>query len=177
MKRAGVAAGALMLALAAAPSLHAEDYPVPSEPNQVFYVQRSLNPNTVVYTARLDADGKLDPKRPVDVYWRRYNDEGERKELSSVESRFAFGVRVEPVKGRPNVFSVAVVSYPKRRVTLRVADGVARLEGTVAGQPARLDHAYLEVDDSGSVPDVKRVDLYGYALDTGKPVKESFIPD
>lgn len=173
------AAGVLAVVLAvAAPSAGlAEDYPVPREPNQVFYVQRSLNPNTVVYTARIDANGRLDPRQPVEVYWLRYNDDGERKELSSVERRFAFGVRAEPVKGEKNVFNVAVVSYPKRRVTLRIVDGVARLEGKVGGVPARLDHAYLEVDDSGSVPDVKRVDLYGHSLATGEPLMESFIPE
>ena len=46
----------------------------------------------------------------------------------------------------------------------------------VAGKPCRLDHAFLEVDESGSVPSVTRVDLYGYALDTGELLKESFIP-
>ena len=46
----------------------------------------------------------------------------------------------------------------------------------MTGEPSRLDHAYLEVDESGSVPSVTRVDLYGYSLATGKLVKESFIP-
>lgn len=170
--RALLAIAFAFLAVAAA---RAEDYPVPREPNQIFYVQRSLNPNTVVYAARLQ-NGRLDPKRPVEVYWRRYNDDGERKELSSIESRFAFGVRAEPVKDQPGTFKVSVVSYPKRAATLRLVDGVPRLEISVGGVPARLDHAYLEVDDSGSVPSVLRVDLYGFALETGAPVKESFIP-
>jgi hypothetical protein len=59
---------------------------------------------------------------------------------------------------------------------LKIADGVPRLEMTVAGVPAKLDHAYLNVDDSGSVPSVNRVDLYGFALATGEPVQESFKP-
>lgn len=173
--KAAAAAVAAMLALVA--PAWAEDYPVPQEPNQVFYVQRSMNPNTVVYTARLDAEGQLDRKRPVDVFWRRYNDDGEKKELSSLENRFAFGVKAEAVKGEANVFRVAVVSYPKRVVTLKLVDGVPRLEAKVAGEPARLDHAYLVVEDGGSVPNVTRVDLYGFSLATGKPVKESFKPE
>ena len=153
-----------------------EDFPVPTEENQVFFVQRSINSNTIVYTARLREDGTLDPKRPVEVFWRRFNDEGERKELSSLERSMAFGVKSEPVAGQPGSYMIRVVSYPKRAALLKIVDGVPRLEMKVAGVPARLDHAYLDVDDSGSVPSVNRVDLYGIELATGKPVQESFKP-
>ena len=167
-----------LLLLAAAVLLGAagEDFPVPAEPNQIFYVQRSLNSNTIVYTARVGDDGKLDPRRPVDVFWRRYNDEGERKELSSLERSMAFGVKSEPVEGEPGSFMIRVVSYPKRAALLKIVDGVPRLEMNVAGVPAKLDHAYLDVDDSGSVPSVNRVDLYGVSLATGEELKESFKP-
>lgn len=171
------AAGALLL-LAAALLLGAagETFPIPKEENQFFYVQRSLNANTIVYTARLDGEGRLDARRPVDVFWRRFNDDGERKELSKLERSLAFGVRADPAPGQPGAFVMRVVSYPKRSAVLKLVDGVPRLEAKVTGEPSRLDHAYLEVDESGSVPSVTRVDLYGYSLATGKLVKESFIP-
>ena len=153
-----------------------EDFPVPTDKNLIFYVQRSLNSNTIVYAARIGDDGRLDTKRPVEVFWRRFNDEGERKELSSLERSMAFGVKADPVPGQPGSFMMRVVSYPKRAALLKIVDGVPRLEMKVGGLPARLDHAYLDVDDSGSVPSVNRVDLYGLALATGAPVKESFKP-
>lgn len=153
-----------------------EGFPVPKEPNQIFYVQRSLNANTIVYTARRTAAGGLDTARPVEVYWRRYNDDGERKELSGIERSLAFGVRSDPVAGQPGSFMVRVVSYPDRPALLRLVNGVPQLEMKVAGQPSRLDHAYLEVDDSGSVPHVRRVHLFGKSLSSGAPVAESFIP-
>ena len=153
-----------------------EEFPRPTEENQVFFVQRSINSNTIVYTARLREDGTLDPKRPVDVFWRRFNDEGEKKDLSSLERSMAFGVKSDPVPGQPGSFMIRVVSYPKRAALLRIVDGKPQLEMKVAGVPARLDHAYLDVDDSGSVPSVNRVDLFGFALADGKPLKESFKP-
>ena len=166
----------LLLAAALVLGAAGEDFPVPTEKNQIFYVQRSINSNTIVYTARIGEDGKLDQRRPVDVFWRRFNDEGERKELSSLERIMAFGVRAEPVEKPVDSFLIRVVSYPKRAALLRIVDGVPRLEMKVAGVPARLDHAYLDVDDSGSVPSVNRVDLFGVSLADGKPVKESFRP-
>lgn len=153
-----------------------EDFPVPTDDNLVFYVQRSINSNTIVYTARIGEDGKLDPKRPVEVFWRRFNDDGEKKEISTLERSMAFGVKVDPVAGQPESYMVRVVSYPKRPALLRIVDGVPRLEMKIGGVPAKLGHAYLDVDDSGSVPSVNRVDLYGFALADGKPVQESFKP-
>lgn len=164
-----------MKALAALLVLAAAAYPVPREPNQVFYVQRSMNTNTIVYAARV-RNGGFDPAQPVDVFWRRYEEEGQRQELSGLERRFAFGVKAEPVRGQPGSFLVRVVSYPDRPALLRMAGGVPRLEIRVAGEPSVLDHAYLHLDEGGSVPRVRQVDLYGTSLATGKPVMESFTP-
>ncbi|MCA3561684.1 MAG: DUF4833 domain-containing protein [Aestuariivirga sp.] len=173
MKRA--AAALLLLASALMPAAAGDSYPVPREPNQVFYVQRSMNSNTIVYVARL-AGGKLDPRQPVEAFWRRFNDEGEKKDLSTIERNFAFGVKSEPAQGMPGSFLVRVVSYQNRPALLKLVDGVPRLEAKVAGEPSVLGYAYLHLDESGSVPSVSKVDLYGYSLATGKPVMESFIP-
>jgi len=166
----------LLLAATVLPAAAEEKFPVPSDDNLIFYVQRSLNSNTIVYTARLDADGKLDARRPVEVFWRRFNDDGEKRDLSSLERNFAFGVKSEPAPGQPGSFLMRVVSYQKRPALLKIVDGKPRLEGKVSGVPCRLDHAFLDVDESGSVPSVTRVHLYGFSLATGELVKESFIP-
>lgn len=155
--------------------LAAAAYPVPREPGQLFYVQRSMNANTVIYVARMK-HGALDPAQPVRVFWRRYEEEAQTKDLSALERRLAFGVTAEPAPGQPGAYRVRVVSYPGRPALLRVADGVPRLELTVAGEPSVLDHAYLHVDDGGSLPRVTRVDLYARSLKTGRPVRESFTP-
>ena len=39
------------------------EFKVPDEPDQLFYVQRSPNSNTVIYAAKLDAQGNLDFRR------------------------------------------------------------------------------------------------------------------
>jgi hypothetical protein len=151
-------------------------YPVPHDKNQIFFVQRSMNPNTIVYTARLNDKGMLDPRRPVDVFWRRFNDEGEKRDLSFLERTGAFGVTAERVRNQKSAFRVSVVSYPERPALLTVVDGRPRLEGKVAGEPAELIAAFLHLDESGSVPSVTRVDLVGRSLATGKELKESFEP-
>ena len=171
------ALAALVMMLAALPVAQGgEAYPVPHEENQVFFVQRSMNSNTVVYAARLAADGRPDPGNPVDVYWRRYNDEGQRQELSFLERTAAYGVKTQLVAGEPSAFEVHVVSYPERSAILRMVNGRPQLEMKIAGKPARLDHAYLHVDESARVPRVLQVDIFGQSLATGGAVRESFRP-
>ncbi|WP_421693109.1 DUF4833 domain-containing protein [Aestuariivirga sp.] len=152
-------------------------YAVPHDENQIFFVQRSMNSNTIVYTARMGADGHLDPKKPVDVFWRRFNDQGERQELSFLERNIAFGVKAQRLSGPPAPsFCLQVVSYPQRSAVLRLVNGRPRLEAKVAGEPCVLDHAFLHLDESGAMPKVTRVDLAGHSLASGVEVRESFKP-
>jgi hypothetical protein len=157
-------------------AIAAAGYPVPSEPNQLFYIQRSMNSNTVVYTARLRKDGALNAKDPIKVFWRRFNTTGEKMELNYLERTQAFGVKVRALAGEPGAFSVWLVSYAKRSAILRVVDGVPRLEAKVAGQPARLVSAFVEHDGHKPVPHVQRVRVYGRSLQDGSPLVEILKP-
>ena len=40
-------------------------YPVPDDPDLLFYVQRSANSNTVLYVVRRDAQRHINPDSPV----------------------------------------------------------------------------------------------------------------
>jgi hypothetical protein len=151
-------------------------YPMPSEPNQLFFLQRSMNSNTIVYAARLRPDGKLDHKTPIEVFWRRYSDNGEKLPLSFVERQLAFGVNTKRAPGDPTAYLVTMKAYAKRGAMLRIVDGVPRLEAKVSGQNARLISAYLHLDESENPPRVIKVDLRGEALDTRELLLETFIP-
>jgi hypothetical protein len=151
-------------------------YPVPSESNQLFFLQRSMNSNTIVYTAKLDSDGKLERKGPIEVFWRRYTDNGEKLPLSFVERQLAFGVNTKRLADDPTAYVVTMKAYAKRGALLRIVDGVPRLEAKISGQNARLISAYLHLDESTNPPSVTKVDLRGEALDTKEPLLETFIP-
>ena len=149
-------------------------YPVPADSNQVFYLQRSLNANTIVYTARMHPDGTIDERDPIQVYWRRFNSDGRIKPLTLLERTQAFGVRVRPLAGRPGEFAVNLVSYRKRHAILKVEDRMPVLEAELSGQPARLISAFLDVSDAKPLPRINRVTVYGRAKANGGPVTETF---
>ena len=147
---------------------------IPAEPNQQFYLQRSSNANTVVYTARFDENGNLHAKKPIQVYWRRYNTTGERKALKPIEQRFAYGVNVKPrqVSGE---FSVTLKPLPEMQMILRqTGPGRAELIATVGGRDVQARYAYVSVDETGLIPRVTGLSVHGIDMDTGKAVSEYF---
>jgi hypothetical protein len=152
------------------------DYPVPSDPNQIFFLQRSMNSNTIVYAARMDSDRKLDRNEPIEIFWRRFNDNGEKLPLTFTERNLAFGVHTKPLRNWPDAYLVTLKAYSGRSAVLRIVNGAPQLEGKVAGQDARLISAFLHLDESGRIPRVIKVDLRGETLDSRQPLVESFIP-
>jgi hypothetical protein len=147
---------------------------VPDESNQLFYVERSVNSNTVVYAARLDAHGSIDLKTPVDAFWRWYNVDGERKNLNLIERMMAYGVRVKPPRpNQPVTFTIAAL--PERTLTLDLDDHrhpEALIQ--IGGRTVKLAYVYLEVID-GIVPKVPSFDIFGIDKASGKAVREHVV--
>lgn len=189
MRKGWLVAIAVVLVLAAAPCeargfksevseldkmvrVHPE-YPIPSEPHQLFYVERSSNSNTVVYCAKLGADGKLDPKEPVVAYWRWYNRGGYIKQLNWPEKMMAYGIKSVKRVGSSGTYTFSIAAFPDRIITLSLNDkGQPEATGKLGNRSVRLDYVYLVVDDSGLLPDVPEADFFAWDRDTGKPVRE-----
>src|SRR4029079_7491912 len=93
------------------------EFKVPQEPNQLFYVQRSPNANTVVYGAKLDAQGNFDSRGPVEAFWRKFNIDSSKQPLNFMERMMAYGVKLNARKaGEPITFAIA--SLPQRKLSL-----------------------------------------------------------
>jgi uncharacterized protein DUF4833 len=150
-------------------------YPVPKEPNMLFYIERSVNSNTVVYAANIDPQGHFDTGEPVGVYWRWYNVDGHKKPLNFIERAMAYGVRVEtPEQGKPVEFEIAALPERKLQLT-RDEHGEPEALIEMGNHLARLVYVYLHVDDSGLMPDVPMLDLFGIDKQTGKALHEVIL--
>lgn len=60
--------------------------------NMLFYLQRDPNINTLIYTINITKTGDINKKKPISIYWIRYTEKGERKELGYVQRKFAYGL-------------------------------------------------------------------------------------
>lgn len=153
------------------------NYPVPpGSMERLFYLQRSNNSNTVIYDANLKEDGGLDERKPVVVYWLRYNTTGERKALNFVERNFAYGYKAERLK--EGTHSITLMAYTARDITVVLDDsGRAEARIEINRKKAKLDHIYIDTSGSGLLSRVNYIELMGADLKTGKPVSERFNPN
>jgi hypothetical protein len=150
------------------------DWPVPNEPNQLFYLQRSVNSNTVVYAARYDAAGNLDRNGPAQVYWRRYNSDGERKALKTFERRLAFGIRARPT-GTPGEYVVWAPPLPQVPMLLRqTGPRQSELLVNLGGRQVRAVYIHIHVDESGLLPKVTHFSIHGTDPQSGRGVSQTF---
>ncbi len=149
-------------------------WPVPGEPHQLFYIQRSTNSNTIVYTARFDANGNLDRDRPANAYWRRFNDNGERMALRGFERRFAFGMRVRP-KDEPGAWMVNAIAAPMFPMHLRqTGQFKAEVLTRVGGRMVQPVYCFVSVDESGFLPRVTGISMHGVDPQSGRALSEYF---
>ena len=149
-------------------------YPVPSKTTErLFYIQRNHNANTIVYDANFDARGILLADFPMDVYWLRFQEQGQRMELRKVEKLFAYGAECSPVNGKMNEYQVKLVADRERDFRL-VQNGPfnAMVITSINKQESRIEHLYIYADNASYWPKVKYIEFFGYNIKTGEPTYE-----
>lgn len=152
-------------------------YRAPADPDTLFYLQRSTNANTIVYAANIDAQGRWDPRNPVEVFWRVFDEDGRRHGLNWIERLLAYGVKVEPVKGLPNEFDAYIVSFPQMKCRIDVSQsGAPECIMRINGRRARLVSAYIELDESGVWPRPIFLNIYGIDTKSGTVLREHVEP-
>ncbi len=167
---------ALTFAQGSAPSTLPDGRPAhyvtpPKTKERLFFLQRNLNQNTIVYDARLNPDGSF-ADDPIDVYWLRYQSTGERKELTWLQRTFAYGYSAKKDR-KDGTFWITLTAYNGRKIHLqkdREGNPIATV--TIDGKHAKLEYIWVFADNSSSWPKVLHVDLHGRDLLTGKPLVE-----
>ncbi|MEO1261484.1 MAG: DUF4833 domain-containing protein [Bacteroidota bacterium] len=152
------------------------DFPTPPlTDNSLFFIQRNLNKNTIVYDAKLDEEGNYHSSKPIDAYWRRYASTGERKELKWVDKTFAYGYSSKKRNGK---ILVELVAYDERYISLeKTPEGKPVATIMCNGKKCKLDYIYVFADESGMWPSVIHVDIHATDLLTGKKEKERILND
>jgi hypothetical protein len=144
----------------------------PDEPNQLFYVQRSPNSNTVIYAARLDAKGALDKNEPVEGFWRKFNIDDSKQPLNFIERMMAYGVK-QARTDKNGVTTFTIAALPERSITLNMdAAGKPQALMKAGKHTIKLSYVYLHVVEGGLMPDVPKLEIFGTDIATGKAIHE-----
>ena len=137
---------------------------------KLFFIQRSKNANEVHYDARVTKEGTLDPKNPVDGYWLNKAEDGSRNGISLLQ-RIAYGYDVSPVAAN-GTHTMKLKAFPDRPLTLLRVNGKWRAQVTIAGKQAYMTKLYVATDESGVMPTVLYVDVFGEEVGSGAALQE-----
>ncbi|MDH6358503.1 DUF4833 domain-containing protein [Parabacteroides sp. PF5-9] len=143
-----------------------QTYPTPS---RLFYIERSKNKNLVCYDVQLK-DGQLDAKNPMSVYWvNREESPGEKKELSAIQRRLAYGYKV--VSQEEDRIEVTLSAYPGRNLSIQRLDGKYVCVLLIDNQLSQLQSLFVKAKEGNSLS-VEYVELRGVAIATKDVVVE-----
>jgi hypothetical protein len=159
---------------------NSDTFPVPpAKKNMLFYVQRTLNTNTIVYEVNYNKDSTLSAKDPVHIYWIHYASDGGIKDLSYIQRRYAYGLDVKMVDSVKLLFKVNFVSYKKRDIFL-VRSGSWKIYKAcmlLHNKLSYIQRIFVQIDGGTFwVPRITYVEIIGTDITSGKPVTEKIIP-
>lgn len=146
-----------------------EGYPVPADaPGRLFYIQHSSNHNTYVYDANLTADKKLNTANPIYVYRIDYTKGGVKGELTGVQRKMAYGVKVSKADSKSCEFTLA--AYEEKTLHLKLdKNSKPYVAVEVNGKTLMLSKLFLKLKGAMSV---EYIEFSGKDQATGKQVSE-----
>lgn len=144
--------------------------PVPNEKEQLFYIQRDPDANTVVYSLNKKGD-KLDETRPVNVYWIRYEEDGEHKDLSFIQRKFAYGIHHRKIND--NEYEIYLTSFKRLLFRLAYCPEIKEYKAytSINNEETIVNQIFVRIN-GGSLfkPNVDYIEIAGNERKTGKAV-------
>lgn len=154
-------------------------YPTPPDlPTRLFYIQRTGSPNTVVYDAKLGPDGQFQKDHPIDVYWLRFSEYGQRQDLNYLQNTLAYGVKTM-LSESANEYIFHLVSYSQRKFRLKKnAHGRPVVQMSINGRDSYLKRVFIDLEPTlfGLKPNIHFVEIFGIDVQTGRANYEKFVP-
>lgn len=147
------------------PSLNNKNitFPIPKDiNNMLFYVQRTINENTIVYTLNEDTKGNLDEKEPIKAYWIKYAQGGKIDPLTYIQKNFAYGVNSRIIDKDKKSFSFSFVSYHKKQFYLMksTVDNKYHVYGYINHKLTILNNICVKIEGGTFwVPNVKYAEV------------------
>jgi hypothetical protein len=151
------------------------EFPIPPHSKKsLFYIHRSPNPNTVIYEINLTDKNTIDSEDPVKVYWIRYGEKGQQRDLNYLEKTFAYGVKSEPIDQLK--FRMQFVASKDKTFDVTVDEnGQALAMMAISGKQSRLTKIFVQVAEDGWWPRVAYVEFFGVEDQTNKPTYEKML--
>jgi hypothetical protein len=152
-----------------------DKYPSPEITSErLFYLQRSLNHNTVVYDAVFTPEKDLADENPIKIYWITYEKGGIIEELNYEQKKLAYGVTITKIT--KNHYEFTLVAYKKLKFNLEL-DSLKKPLVTLEINSKKMKINRIFIQSKGFLkPKVKYIEFYGTDLTSNEPVYEKLEP-
>lgn len=152
-------------------------FPTPKNiDNMLFYIQRDPNVNTAIYAINYQENGKIDKSNPIKAYWVRYAEKGEKKDLSYIQRKFAYGIESKSLDNEE--FEFQFVSYKKLPLTLKKIGSDQKYHVFVSVNQKRIQVEKIFVRIEGGsfwLPNVKYAEVTGIDASSNKTITERML--
>lgn len=148
------------------------NFPVPAGvSNQLFYLQRDPNTNTIVYQLNVNRAGQVNEDEPITIFWLRYDEQGQRKDLNYIQRKFAYGLSAEKVGAEKYELKFAAYNKVPFYLMRSNLDRAFHVFTVINNRQIVLTRVYLRIEGGTFwVPNVRYIEFKGWDAATHAPV-------
>jgi hypothetical protein len=148
------------------------NFPTPTgNSNQLFFLQRTQNINTVVYELNMK-NGILDSLDPVHIFWICYAEKSQKEELTELQRKHAYGLATKYIS--KDHYELRFLAKKKYVIELMKGnDNNYHVYDQINQKLAILTRVYLQIHGGTLLsPNIEYVQLNGIDPGTGSIVSE-----
>ncbi|MDI1353618.1 MAG: DUF4833 domain-containing protein [bacterium] len=146
--------------------------------NMLFYVQRSLNKNTIIYQLNTNEKNEVDAQEPIRIFWINYEGESDQEPLNTIQKKFAYGLSFTGVDAESKTFCFNFVSYKSQKlyVIQSPIDKVYRTYSIFNNKLLTVKKIFIDIEGGTFwYPRVKYIEVSGRDVKTNVEVVERII--
>jgi hypothetical protein len=140
----------------------------------LFFIERSMNKNIVYYDVCQNGNSKLCASNPVTAYW--ILEGGKKEGLSSLEKKYAFGIKAMDLQD--DIFTFSIAACSNYTISIEKIDGKYRAVTSINNREFVLEKVYVNTKAGlFGMPKVSYIDYTGRTTFGNSPVKIRVVPD
>ena len=147
--------------------------------NMLFYVQRSINKNSIVYYLNENEKGELNEIEPINMFWMTYEKPLVREELNFIQRKYAYGLTIKMLDEEKKSFYFNFVSYKKKILYLikSVLDKKYHVYYYLNNKLVLVTRIYIHIEGGSFwTPKVKYIQITSKDAIRNEDVLEKIIP-
>lgn len=151
----------------------------PANEKMLFYLQRTIDINTLVYEINYKENGQINKHKPIKIYWIDYANKSEITQLTFSQKAFAYGIHHTAVDDKETIFKINLVSYKKIIMYLKPSgkNGLYQTHITLNGVECILRNILVHITGGTYLkPIISDIELIGENIKSGKKTFEKFKP-